>query len=286
MNPADITPLILTYNEAPNIGDTLERLRWARQVVLVDSYSTDATVDIASRFENVVVVQRRFDHFADQCNFGLRRVTTEWTLSLDADYKCPAQLPDELVTLPDKPFNGYRASFRYCVNGRPLRGCLYPSRVVLYRTSLARYVRDGHAHRVQISGDIGKLKSFILHDDRKPLADWFASQRKYAELEARKLRETPRSRLGRLDRLRRWYVVAPCATLLYCLFVKRLLWDGRAGLHYTLQRVYAELLLGMTLLDRSLRPRGERAARLPGEPTSDAISPTEAETHELSYPGN
>jgi glycosyltransferase involved in cell wall biosynthesis len=218
MNLADITPLILTYNEAPNIADTLRQLSWASRVLIVDSYSSDDTVEIAKRFHNVTVVQRQFDHFADQCNFGLRHICTEWTLSLDADYKCPPQLPDELVSLSDRSLNGYTAGFQYCVFGQPLRGCLYPARMVLYRTALACYSRDGHAHRVQVPGPAGQLHASLLHDDRKP-----------------------------------WYVFAPMLTLLYCLFVKRLILDGRAGLYYTLQRVYAELLLSISLLDRKLR---------------------------------
>ena len=60
---AQITPVVLTYNEAANIGRTLERLAWAREVVVVDSHSTDDTISIARRFPNVRVVQRPFvDH--------------------------------------------------------------------------------------------------------------------------------------------------------------------------------------------------------------------------------
>jgi hypothetical protein len=253
MNLADITPLILTYNEAPNIADTLRQLSWASRVLIVDSYSSDDTVEIAKRFHNVTVVQRQFDHFADQCNFGLRHICTEWTLSLDADYKCPPQLPDELVSLSDRSLNGYTAGFQYCVFGQPLRGCLYPARMVLYRTALACYSRDGHAHRVQVPGPAGQLHASLLHDDRKPLGNWLGSQREYAKLESQKLTNSPTSQLGWKDRIRRWYVFAPMLTLLYCLFVKRLILDGRAGLYYTLQRVYAELLLSISLLDRKLR---------------------------------
>jgi hypothetical protein len=57
----EITPLILTYNEAANIGRTLERLAWAREIVVVDSFSDDETVEIASSFANVRVIQRVFD---------------------------------------------------------------------------------------------------------------------------------------------------------------------------------------------------------------------------------
>ena len=63
---SDITPVILTYNEEPNLGRTLESLRWAPRVVVVDSGSTDATRAIAERFSNVAWFERRFDDFARQ----------------------------------------------------------------------------------------------------------------------------------------------------------------------------------------------------------------------------
>src|SRR2546428_5645948 len=95
----EITVLILTYNEAPNIRRTLERLRWAHRIVVVDSYSTDETVEIAKGFPNVDLVQRRFDSFARQCNFGLEQIRSRWVLSLDADYVLSDELLKEIGTL-------------------------------------------------------------------------------------------------------------------------------------------------------------------------------------------
>src|SRR5688500_4685377 len=84
----EITPLILTYNEAANIDRTLERLAWARDIVVVDSFSDDETVEIASSFPQVRVIQRAFDGHRNQWEFGLREtgIKTSWVLALDADY--------------------------------------------------------------------------------------------------------------------------------------------------------------------------------------------------------
>src|SRR5207244_1502325 len=79
-----ITPLIITYNEAPNIKRTLEKLGWARRIVVVDSGSTDETVDILQNYRHVEVFRRPFTDFASQCNFGIDQVTSPWVLSLDA----------------------------------------------------------------------------------------------------------------------------------------------------------------------------------------------------------
>ncbi|HEU5130546.1 MAG TPA: glycosyltransferase, partial [Pyrinomonadaceae bacterium] len=90
----DITPLILTYNEAPNIARSLSALTWANDIVVVDSFSDDDTVAIARSDSRVRVFQRAFDTHRNQWEFGLKEtgISTPWVLALDADYV----LSDEL----------------------------------------------------------------------------------------------------------------------------------------------------------------------------------------------
>jgi hypothetical protein len=93
----------------------------------------------------------------------------------------------------------------------------------------------------------------IDHDDRKPLARWFSSQSGYARLEAEKLLAADPGALSRQDRLRRKVWIAPWLVAFWCLVVKRCALDGRAGLYYTFQRVLAETMLSVCLLDSRLR---------------------------------
>jgi glycosyltransferase involved in cell wall biosynthesis len=254
MKLADITPMILTQDEEANLESTLSGLKWASQILIVDSFSSDSTQAIATSFPRTTVIERAFDHFADQCNFGLDHISTPWVLSLDADYQCDETFVDELEKLEESA-EGYRVAFRYGVFGHPLRASLYPPRIVLYRRDAARYERDGHAHRVVVDGSVEDLRSTILHDDRKSLSVWLDSQKRYAELEADKLMVRPARELNWKDRARKRIVVAPILTAVYCLVARGLLLDGWRGLYYTLQRVYAELLLALTLLDRMLRSK-------------------------------
>lgn len=243
-----ITPLILTYNEEANLARVLDRLTWAERVVVLDSYSTDRTLEIARAYPNVDVHQRAFDSHSNQSNHGLSLVETEWALSLDADYVLSPELVDEIAALPAEPdAAGYTVTFTYVISGRPLRGALYPPRTVLYRKARAAYYQDGHTQRVRVDGPVRTLAGKILHDDRKPLASWLDAQRRYAALEAAKLRATPRAELGRNDRLRLTGVLGPILGPLYALIVKGGLLDGRAGWHYALQRAYAEILLALHL---------------------------------------
>ncbi len=252
-----ITPLLLTYNEAANIERTLGKLEWARQIVVIDSGSTDGTLQILGSCRRVTVFQRQFTDYRSQWNFGLERVNGPWVLSLDADYVLSDALITEMSTLrPGANTMGYRASFIYCIHGRALRGSLYPPRVVLFRAGAASYVQDGHTQLLAISGEVLPLRGRICHDDRKPLARWLASQRIYAGDEAAHLLSG--APVNRADRLRRMAWPAPFAVLFYVLFVKRCSFDGWPGWYYALQRVVAEMLLALEIIDRRLRAGDER----------------------------
>jgi len=251
MNLAEITPLVLTFNEAANIDRTLTGLAWARRVVVLDSGSDDETADLVRQHANAVLIQRPFDGHAAQWNFGLTEtgIDTEWVLALDADYGVGDRVVTELAALPATVgIDGYRARFVYCVDGRPLRGSLYPPVTVLFRRQSGRYVQDGHTHRLELSGRTADLSAPLRHDDRKSLQHWLASQARYMRLEADKLRGRGWNELDWPDRLRKLRIVAPGAVFLYCLFGKGLVLDGRAGLFYALQRATAELVLSLTLL--------------------------------------
>lgn len=253
-----ITPLILTYDEAPNIERTLSRLAWARRIVVVDSGSTDGTVDLLRRHSNVALYTRRFDGHADQWNYGLQAtgIDTEWVLALDADYVLGDSLVEELRRrVPQPGAGGYRVRFRYCVAGQPIRSGAYPPVVVLFRRSGAEYVQEGHTQRVRVPGAIETLRGTIDHDDRKPLSRWLESQRSYARLEADHLESAAPGSLSRIDRLRRWTWIAPPLAFVYPYVWKLGFLDGWRGFHYAAQRAYAELLLAIELVDRRLRRR-------------------------------
>jgi Glycosyl transferase family 2 len=252
---ADITPVILTYNEAANIGRSLERLKWAKEVVVVDSNSTDDTLAIAARFPNVRTVQRPFDSHAEQWRFAVEQtgMRSGWVLRLDADYMVEPALRDEIAGLaPTEETAAYEVAFTYCIDGRPLRASLYPALPVLFRRGHGRFVQDGHTEKLRIDGPIVKLRNRLLHDDRKSLAHWLQSQSRYQAQEAEKLATRPWSELTWPDRIRCTRFLGPIAVAVHCLFVKGLIFDGTAGLLYTAQRVTADLILSMHLLRRDL----------------------------------
>jgi glycosyltransferase involved in cell wall biosynthesis len=266
-----LTALVLTYNEQEDIRRNLEALIWVPKVIVVDSFSTDQTLEIALSFPNVQIVQRVFDTHANQWNAGLDRIDTEWALTLDADYILTAELQEEIKKIePSSEMALYWGEFDYCIFGRPLRASIYPPRVILFRTKRARYVDEGHTQQLRIKGKLGKLKGKVWHDDRKPLRRWFQSQDRYSEIEATYLLEQgARSRelattspstggqgtveLSRADRWRMKIVVVPILMPFYLLLVRGLVFDGWSGWYYAFQRTIAELMLAVRLLEARLR---------------------------------
>ncbi|MEA2236567.1 MAG: hypothetical protein QOC81_1291 [Thermoanaerobaculia bacterium] len=249
-----VTPVILTRDEEENIGRTLAQLTWAREVIVVDSESTDATSAIAQRFANVRLLRRAFDSHAAQWSFAASQVETEWMLTLDADYFVPDGFTRELASLEPPPdLAGYEAAFTYAINGRPLRATLYTPRVVLLRRGAFEFWQDGHTQRVRIHGRVERLQTRLIHDDRKDLRRFLERQRIYMRKEARKLHATPFGKLPLSGRIRKLRVVSPFATLAYVLVAKRTILDGVAGLRYALERFLAEGILSIELFRKADR---------------------------------
>ena len=252
MNLSDITPVILTWNEEPNIRRCLESLAWAERVLVVDSGSTDDTEAICRQFPNVDLVVRPFDDHTSQWNFGIDGAASDWILSLDADYVLSPKFVDELRTLPsDATEKAWFAPFRFLIFGKPLRGSLYPPRAILFDRRCARYRADGHTQLLDVSAPTGMISTRIDHDDRKPLSRWFASQVKYARLEAEKL-EAESHPAGFPDKIRKMILPAVPLTFFYTLIVKGAIFDGWSGWFYVLQRTFAELVLSLMLLEKRL----------------------------------
>jgi glycosyltransferase involved in cell wall biosynthesis len=249
VNIDTVTPLVLTYNEALNISRTIGQLNWAKEIIVIDSYSTDETLDILRSYPQIKVFQRIFDTHATQWNYGLEQIKSEWVLSLDADYFITNKLVEEIISLDDSSIDGYLIPFKYCVFGKPLRGTILPPRQALFRREKSIYINDGHTQLLVNQGRLNRISSPIYHDDRKPLSRWLWAQDRYLLIEAKKLLETPDHELSFGDRIRKQKFLAPFVILIYCLVFKGGIIDGWPGWHYAFQRVLAEILLSIRIIE-------------------------------------
>lgn len=250
---AHVTPVILCYNEEENIERTLTQLRWAQSVVIVDSFSTDQTPTIASRFLNVVIYKRIFDTHARQWNYGLRKARTDWILSLDADYVISDELIEDIseIFYPSQ-FAAYRACFRMCVCGRPLRCGVMPPRLILFNKNYCHYYDDGHTQRLNVDGPISDLRGHVFHDDRKPLDRFLWSQSRYSILEADRIESLAQKYGGIKDFLRARTILWPFLLFFYVILWKKGFLDGSHGLYYAFQRLVWECTIILRLLDKKV----------------------------------
>ncbi len=245
-NSEEITPVLLTLNEEPNIERIISRLTWANEIVVVDSGSEDHTVEILNSLPNVRVIHRKFDNHASQWSFAVHEtaIKTPWVLAMDADYLLSEQLVEELSTLKlGDGCDAYSAPFIYCIDGKPINGSLYHPVTVLFKKDRSHYIQNGHTQRVQIKGAVGTLQSTIFHDDRKPFKSWLGSQKKYAILEARLILGSRFKELSLPNRARKLLVITPILVPPYVLFVNGVIFNGLRGLRYAVERFIAEALI-------------------------------------------
>lgn len=185
-----VSVMIFTLNEELNIEHCLDSLKWCDDVVVIDSFSADRTLDICLA-RGLRIVQHAFEGFGTQRNWALDEVDLkhEWVLILDADERVPASLAYEINALArtaPESVGAYRVRRRFYLWGRWLRfSSLYPTWVVRFiRIGRVRYLNKGHSETQEVDGMVGVLRGYLIDENHKPLAAWFERQGRYARQEA------------------------------------------------------------------------------------------------------
>jgi glycosyltransferase involved in cell wall biosynthesis len=242
-----VTPLVLTCNEEANVARTLDALAWATRVVVLDSGSTDGTEQLARQYPNVAWYSRPFDCHAAQWRFGITSTAIEgdYILALDADQCVPPSFVDELTMrfLPGR-FDVGVAAIDYRIEGRRLWRSLCPARPVIFRPERIGVTQAGHTQAFEPRGTIYRFRARLIHDDRKPIERFVASQTRYAALEAARIQSGHARR--RLDRIRRLGIAPPLVAALAYLMAGGPM-AGTAALRYAWERATFEVLLAEAL---------------------------------------
>lgn len=244
--------IILTKNEEPNIGRVLSRLEWLEKVIILDSFSTDKTIETVKTFPNIEIHERTFDTHATQWNYGLSLANSKWILSLDADYILNEDFIEEIKEkLTENESSAYFTNFKFLVFGKEIISDNTTPRPVLFKKSDCTYFDDGHTQRLEIIGKTDFFKACIFHDDRKSLSRWLSNQDSYSIKECDKLINSNSDTLSLISKIRKTKIFAPIFVFFYCLFIKRLIFSGWHGWHYILQRTMVEMLLALRLIEKS-----------------------------------
>jgi glycosyltransferase involved in cell wall biosynthesis len=280
--PIAVTTMVFTLNEEIHLPACLDSLTWCDDVVVVDSFSTDHSLDIC-RQRGARVFQRRFDGFGTQRNWALENAEPRhpWILILDADERVPPDLVRELAgRLPGVPADvgAFRVARRFYFWGRWLRySSLYPTYVVrLCRAGRVRYLNRGHAETQEVDGAVWRLEADLIDENRKGLAEWFSRQNRYSGSEAEyelaqerlpwRLADLasadPLARRAALKRLAASMPGRPAWYFLYSYIVRGGFLDGVPGFIFCLLKSVYQWMIAIKKIESRL---GRGNAPVPGE---------------------
>jgi glycosyltransferase involved in cell wall biosynthesis len=255
MEKAPLTVIIPTFNEEANLQMALNSVKgWAKEIFVVDSYSTDSTIDIAlaQSEEHIGVVQHRFTSYSAQWNWAISHlpITQPWILIMAADERATDSFAAEVrerIADPRTEESGFLVNLRFIFMGKWLRwgGHSTNAQLRLWRTGQGRFeAREVNEHLL-VDGKLGYIRNPIDHHDYKDLGFWIERHNRYSALEARALikgdvtGEVAPRLFGQPEErrmwLRMWYHRMPGRPLLYFLYryVLRLgLFDGLAGFRF------------------------------------------------------
>jgi glycosyltransferase involved in cell wall biosynthesis len=165
---------VITKNEARHIEACLASVSFSDEMIVVDSGSSDATVEIARFAGAMVDVLRDWQGFGIQKNRALALATSEWVLSVDADERVTPELQAEILAILAAPeFDAYSFPRRSSFCGQVMRHSgWYPDRVTrLFRRGTAKFSHDLVHERLLTTGPVGQLRSAIEHESYRNLED-------------------------------------------------------------------------------------------------------------------
>ncbi|MFL2931224.1 MAG: glycosyltransferase family 2 protein [bacterium] len=279
---SELSVVILTYNEEENIAQALESVcGWADKVVVLDSFSTDKTVEIASTYP-CEIFTNRFKGYADQRNHSIKNlgVDSEWMLFLDADEWVSVEAKEEIKKLISKvpKENGFYIKRRFIWMGKWIRRGYYPTWLLrLFRTHKSHCESRLVNEHIVVDGDIGFLQNDIIHDDQKGISEWINRQNKFATLEMEELFKNRNNKdenlnvtfFGTQAERKRWLrekiwnklppLIRPFFYFHYRYFVRGGFLDGKeAFIYHFLQGLWLPFLIDVKYLMKKKQVKSEK----------------------------
>jgi glycosyltransferase involved in cell wall biosynthesis len=223
-----LSAYVIAYNDEPNMRACLESVRWADEIVVVDSHSTDGTERISREFTDKIY-QHKFEGFGKLRNEAVAHTTHEWVLSVDTDERVTPELREEILALLARgpAADAYFVPRRNYFLGRWIRHCgWYPDyrQPQLFRKGRLRYREDIVHEGFDVQGRTGYLKEHVLQFPFRDIDHYLRKMDRYSELMARRMVERGRRFHGHQ------LVAHPLFTFLKMYFGRAGFLDGVQGL--------------------------------------------------------
>ncbi|MBI3307221.1 MAG: glycosyltransferase family 2 protein [Candidatus Omnitrophica bacterium] len=233
-----ISVAIITLNEERNIADCLETVRWADEIVLVDSGSTDRTLEIASQFTHHVY-EESFKNFASQKNAALKRVRGEWIFFIDADERISAALAERLrqIAVDSKLDTVYAVKRLTYFFGHQLKhsGCQDDYPIRFFPAKAAHFEQPVH-EEIVTKLPVRKLEEPLIHYSTKDRQHYQQKLDLYIPLEHQTMKLRRRS-VNFLEVL-----IRPVLKFIFLYFIKLGIFDGVPGFQYAALSSYYDFL--------------------------------------------
>lgn len=238
-----LSVVIIALNEGKNIRGCLESAKWADEIVVVDSGSSDDTMNIAKEFTDKTV-SKKWEGYSTQKQFALDMANCDWVFSLDADERISEELRVEIENIlrNGSNFDGYKISRKNHLLGRWIKSCFwYPDQQLrLFKKGKAKVTEVKVHEGFQIQGEAGILKGDIIHLSYQNLFDTFNKINRYSTLAAEE-------RVGKRQVKARDFIFHPVAAFLTDFISRKGYKDGIFGLMVALINMTTNLMMYMKI---------------------------------------
>jgi glycosyltransferase involved in cell wall biosynthesis len=216
---------VITKDEEKNISDCLNSVEWADEIILVDSESTDRTVELAKQFTDKIFI-RKWEGYVPQKRYALSLASNEWVLSLDADERVTPELKDEIINLSTNDYSGFKIRRKNFLMNKEITSCGWEKDFQLRLFKKAKTdLNERLVHEKFVAqGKIGTLKNPMIHYTFSSFSEYFSKINHYTSLKAQEL-------IQKKKRVGAWTIFSHTVSAFFAFFIiRRGFKDGIYGL--------------------------------------------------------
>jgi glycosyltransferase involved in cell wall biosynthesis len=230
-----ITAIIPTLNEEIHLKDAINSVGFADEIIVIDSFSTDKTLEIAEKM-NVKIIKRKFDNFSSQKNYAIEQATYDWIYMLDADERVTEKVREEILKAVKNPkdFIGFYVRRTFYFAGKKINygGCQRDKVIRLFLKQCATYKGVVH-EKIVVKGKLGFFKNKIDHFSYKSYNHYISKMNHYGALRSQQFFEEGR-------KVNFFHIlIKPCARFFIHYFIGLGFLDGFTGLIFAKIQAYS-----------------------------------------------
>ena len=220
-----LSVIVITKDEEKNISDCLKSVDWADEIIVVDSESSDRTIELAKKFTDRVII-KKWEGYVPQKRYALSLAANEWVLSLDADERVTPELKDEIVKLSPDEFSGFKIKRKNFLMNKEITSCGWEKdyQLRLFKKDKTDLNERLVHEKFVVEGKVGTLNSPMLHYTFSSFKEYFEKINNYTSLKAEEL-------LSKKKKVGGWTIFSHTVSAFFAFFfIRRGFKDGVYGL--------------------------------------------------------